>query len=201
MIGYAKKIGMTRLFVDGKSIPVTALEFDTQVVLQRKTEEKDGYVAVQVAARPRKHGTQARKGHAKKYTDQEQDYVHMSEFRDVVLDEAKKEITIEDFQESDVLKISGLTIGRGFAGPIKKYGFRGQPASHGHDHERAVGSIGQRYPQRTIKGKRMAGQMGNQQNTIAKVSVIAIDQPNKLIFVKGSLPGANSSYLKIKKIA
>lgn len=200
MIGFAKKIGMTRLFIDGASVPVTALLYDTQTVVQRKTQDKDGYTAVQIAADPRKKGSKARLGHAKKHSGKEQDYRLYGEFKKVEVADDKSEFTIQDFAEGDSIDISGTTIGRGFAGAVKRYGFKGQPASHGHDHERAVGSIGQRYPQRTIKGKKMAGRMGGISSTLHGVPVVAIDAEENLIFVKGSLPGANSSFLKIQKV-
>lgn len=199
-VGFAKKIGMTRIFVDGKNTPVTALQFGQNFVLQPKTLDKDGYKAVQVAAVKKKKGTKASLGHAKKYAGVEAEFQYISEFK-VDLPEEKKIIDISDFSQNDLIDISGEVIGRGFAGVVKRYGFAGQPASHGHDHVRAVGSIGSRWPQRVDKGKKMAGHMGTNTVTLKKVKVLAVDSENKLIFVKGSIPGANSSYLKIQKVS
>jgi large subunit ribosomal protein L3 len=196
MLGFAKKIGMTRLFVNGQSIPVTAIHFGEQFVLQRKTEDKDGYSAVQVAAYPQKNGTKARLAHIAKYNpDLTTDFHCMEEF-DVDL---QNNPSLSDFTTEDLVDITGITKGRGFAGVVKRHGFAGQPRSHGHDHTRAPGSIGARWPQRVPAGKKMAGRMGTETVTIKKAKIIAIDTENNLIFVRGSLPGANSNYLKIQK--
>jgi large subunit ribosomal protein L3 len=93
----------------------------------------------------------------------------------------------------------GITKGKGFAGAVKRYHFRGQPKSRGHDHVRAVGSIGSRWPQRTLPGKKMAGQMGNEQRTLQNLVIVDIDVEKKLIYIKGSVTGANKSLLKIAK--
>lgn len=199
-LGFAKKIGMTRIFVDGKSVPVTALEFGKNYVLQRKTEDKEGYNSIQIASVKKSRGTKPIKQHVKKYIDLETEFQHISEFRDVTFPEGKKVIDINDFTQDDVLDITGIVLGRGFAGVVKRHGFHGQPASHGHDHERAPGSIGSRWPQRVVKGRKMAGRMGGNTITLKKVKIIAIDNENNLIFVRGSLPGSNSSYLKLKKV-
>jgi large subunit ribosomal protein L3 len=196
MLGFAKKIGMTRLFVNGQSIPVTAIHFGEQFVLQRKTEDKDGYVALQVAAYPKKNGTKARLAHISKYnSDLTTDFHCLEEFDT----DSTANPTLTDFTTDDVIDITGVTKGRGFAGVVKRHGFAGQPRSHGHDHTRAPGSIGCRWPQRVPAGKKMAGRMGTETVTIKKAKIIAIDTENNLIFIKGSLPGANSNYLKIQK--
>lgn len=196
MLGFAKKIGMTRLFVNGQSIPVTAIHFGEQFILQRKTQDKDGYTALQVAAYPQKNGTQARLAHIAKYNPElTKDFHCLEEFdTDITINP-----TLADFNTEDVIDITGVTKGRGFAGVVKRWGFAGQPKSRGHDHNRAPGSIGCRWPQRVPAGKKMAGRMGTETVTIKKAKIIAIDTENNLIFVKGSVPGANSNYLKIKK--
>jgi large subunit ribosomal protein L3 len=199
MIGFAKKIGMTRLFIDGKSTSVTVLEFDNQHVLQRKTIDKDGYKAVQIATKPKKKGNKPATGHSQKYVGVDKEFSLISEF-DFDLPEDLKTVSINDFNEKDILDITGLTTGRGFAGVIKRHGFHGQPQTHGHDHVRAPGSIGARWPQRTLPGKKMAGRMGTAQRTLKNVKIVAIDPELKLIFVNGSVQGSNSSYLKIKKV-
>lgn len=198
MIGFAKKIGMTRLFIEGVATAVTAIEYVEPVVLQKKTEDKDGYTAIQAAAVKKKKTTKARVGHAKKHADIEQDFQYISEFKN--LPEGKTEFKFEDFVENDLLDITGTTIGRGFTGAVKRWGFAGQPKTHGHDHERAVGSIGAMYPQRVLPGTKMAGRTGTAKRTIKKAKIVALDSEKKLIFVKGSLPGANSSYFKVVKV-
>ena len=200
MFGFAKKIGMTRLFLEGKSTPVTALQFDDNFVVTEKTKEKDGYSALQIGSvrKSTKQSSKAELGHITK-NGLTGNFRCLGEFRgQVALPEDKKVITVEDFQVGEVVDVTGNTIGRGFTGAVKRYGFAGQPASHGHDHERAVGSIGCRWPQRVDKGKRMAGHFGNESVCVKNLTIVAIDVENKLIFVDGSVPGSNSKFLTIK---
>jgi large subunit ribosomal protein L3 len=199
MIAFARKIGMTRVFLNEKSVSVTILKIEKQEVLQRKTVDSDGYQSVQVGYGAKKKGTQASKGHNAKYGSDANNYNFIGEFK-VELAEDKKEITIEDFVDNKVLKITGVTKGKGFAGVVKRWHFAGQPKSHGHDHERAVGSIGGRWPQRVLPGKKMAGRMGGDQKTLNKCQIVNIDEELGLIFVKGSLPGPNNGVLKIQKV-
>jgi large subunit ribosomal protein L3 len=199
MFGFARKIGMTRLFIDGRSIPVTAIEFADQVILQKKTQETDGYKALQVGAFARTKATKAAAGHAKKYADKEESYICLEEFT-LKDDQEVTEIKFEDFAAGDLLELAGTTKGKGFTGAVKKYGFHGQPASHGHDHVKAVGSIGTRWPQRTLPGKKMAGRMGGDKQTLKKAKILVLDAEKKLFFIKGSIPGPNGGYLKISKL-
>lgn len=200
MFGFAKKIGMTRIFKDGKHVAVTVLQVPNQTVIQTKTLQKDGYSSIQVGAYPKRKPSKAAIGHTSKHSGKEIGFIYIAEFKDALINNDTKEFTVNDIKQDDVFNITGLTIGRGFTGPIKRYGFAGMPATHGHQYERSVGSIGARWPQRTLPGTRMAGQHGNQNRTLRNVEVIAVDNDKKLIFVKGSLPGANSSVLKISKI-
>jgi large subunit ribosomal protein L3 len=200
MLGFGKKIGMTRLFVDGQSIPVTAIHFGEQFVLQKKTLDKDGYNAVQVAAYPQKNGTQARLAHIAKYNPEiSSDFHCLEEFDSKIALALTTNPAFSDFTTDDVIDVSGTSKGKGFAGAIKRWGFHGQPKSRGHDHVRAVGSIGARWPQRVPAGKKMAGRMGGETVTIKKAKIVALDSVNNLIFVKGSIPGPNSNYLRIQK--
>jgi large subunit ribosomal protein L3 len=200
MIGFAKKIGMTRLFVDGKHRSVTAIQFGPNTVVQTKSLAKDGYSAVQVGGFQKTKSSSALTGHVKKHTGLDKNFLVMEEFRDVEISEDKKSFIISDFASGDLLDITGTTIGRGFAGVVKRYGFGGQPKSHGHDHERAAGSIGSRWPQRVDRGKKMAGHMGNVKKTLKHVEILAIDTENNLLFVNGSVQGANQAILKIRKV-
>ncbi len=200
MVGFAQKLGMTRLFLDGRVVPVTVVKMPRNNVAQIKTKDKDGYEAVQICAFPKKTKLKPIIGHFKKYTGEEQAYHCVGEFK-VVLPEGKKFLDVSDFNLDDRLKISGKSVGKGFAGVVKRHGFRGQPKSHGHDHNRAPGSIGARTdPGRVFKGMRMAGHQGNSQVTVTGLRIVAIDSEQGLIFVNGSVPGANKSFLKIQKI-
>lgn len=198
MFGFAKKIGMTRIFVGDKATPVTALELGDNTILQLKTNEKDGYTAVQLGAFPRKKASsKPAAGHIKKHikADVGADFYCLAEFKREV-EEGKNQFTIEDVKEGEMLDIVATSKGRGFTGAVKRYGFAGQPKSHGHDHVRAVGSIGSRWPQRVSKGKKMAGHFGNEQITVKNLKVVAIDPEQKLFFVAGSIPGPNKGFVK-----
>lgn len=198
---FAKKIGMTTFFDKDKSIPVTAIQVQPSYVLQVKTLEKDGYQAVQLGSVPHKSKKKKKPllGHVQKHAGLQETFRLIAEFKIPNLPEDKKVFDINDFNEDDLLDITGTTIGKGFTGVVKRWGFAGQPRSHGHDHVRAVGSIGSRWPQRVPKGKRMAGRDGGRRLTLKKVKIVAIDRENGLIFVNGSLPGSNSSFLKLAK--
>jgi len=202
--GFAKKIGMTRLFINGKSVAVTALEFQPGYVLQLKPGlgEKKSEISVQIGSVKQRQVSKAELGHIKKTLPEvEHGFRLVAEFGEVNLENDKTTVAITDFAEQDKLNITGVTIGKGTTGVVKRWGFAGQPKSHGHDHERAVGSMGSRWPQRVTKGKKMAGRHGNTNLTLRHVKVIAVDTENSLLFVNGSVPGANSSFLKIKKVA
>jgi large subunit ribosomal protein L3 len=198
MFGFVKKIGMTRLFLDQKSVAVTAVQFEDQKVVQRKTIQKDGYQAFQVGYGSKRKRKQPISGHIKKHLKEEDYFSKISEFKSDI-PEDKTDFTINDFQKNDSVTLVGITKGKGFAGAVKRYHFRGQPKSRGHDHVRAVGSIGSRWPQRTLPGKKMAGQMGNEQRTLQNLVIVDIDVEKKLIYIKGSVTGANKSLLKIAK--
>ncbi|MGL4759784.1 MAG: 50S ribosomal protein L3 [Patescibacteria group bacterium] len=199
MIAFAKKIGMTRLFLDGKAVPCTVIQVQDSVVTQTKTVKSDGYNAIQLASCAKNNSTKAKLGHSKK-AGQESDFKFISEFKDIEITEDKTSFDVNDFAIDDNLSVISTTIGKGFAGAVKRWGFHGQPKSHGHDHVRAVGSIGSRWPQRVPKGKKMAGHLGARQMTLNGVKILAVDPENKLLFVNGSLPGANSVFMKIQKI-
>jgi large subunit ribosomal protein L3 len=186
-IGFAKKLGMTRLFVENKSVPVTVLELEETFVLQRKTVDKDGYSAIQVGAKKVKKVSNPLLGHIKTaIEDADYGFGLISEFEGKNVPEDKSSFNIADYSENNLLDITGVSVGRGF--------------THGHDHTKAVGSIGARWPQRVAKGKKMAGKHGKKALTLKKVKIVAIDTELGLLFVNGSMPGANSSYLKVQKV-
>jgi len=175
----AKKVNMTQVFTeDGKVIPVTVLAAAGNKISAVKTKDKDHYQAVQVAMGKRKREF--------RITNQELSM------------QAGTEIKISDFEPGEVIDIKGVSKGRGFAGAMKRHGFHGAPASHGHDHPRAVGSIGQRFPQHTRKGLRMAGRMGGGNATVKHSMIVAVDVERNLIFVKGGVPGAPNSLVQIE---
>lgn len=200
MIGFAKKIGMTRLFIDGKATPVTTIQVAESVVLQKKSADKEGYDAVQVGAFRKKNGTKAALGHVSKHAEQKQAFGEIAEFKGVDVAD-KQKFNVRDFEEGDLLSITAYSTGLGFTGGVKRWGFRGQPASHGHDHERAVGSIGAGGVQRVFPGTKMAGRKGKDKFTLNGQKIVAVDYANNLLFINGSLPGNNKGVLKIAKAA
>jgi len=198
----AKKLGMTRIFdEDGRAVPVTALQLeDCQVVAQR-TEEKDGYTAVQLGAGKRKvkRTTKAMRGHfAKSKVEPKQ---KMAEFRispENMVD-VGAELGVNHFVNGQFVDVVGTSIGKGFAGAMKRHNFGGMRASHGVSiSHRAHGSTGQcQDPGKVFKGKKMAGQMGNTQITTQNLKVVALDEEAGLILVKGAVPGSKNGWVLV----
>ena len=172
----AKKLNMSQLFTEaGRVVPVTVLEAGPCKITQVKTSEKDKYEAVQISFGKKK-----------------------KEFKVPINDyQPGQEIKVSDFTPGQVIDISGISKGRGFAGAMKRHGFHGAPGSHGHDHPRAVGSIGQRFPQHVRPGLRMAGHMGSQNSTVKYSVVVAVDPLRNFLFVKGGVPGHFGSMVKV----
>ncbi len=200
MIGFAKKIGMTRLFIDGTNTPVTSVKVADSFVLQLKTGDKEGYNAVQLGSFRKKHSSKPALGHVKKSSGLDSSFGVIAEFKDFTLEGDKKMFNIKDFNEGDTVATTSSSKGLGFTGGVKRWGFRGQPASHGHDHERAVGSIGDGGSQRVFPGTKMAGRKGVDQQTLNNVKIVAVDYDKNLLFLHGSIPGSNNSIIKLRKV-
>ncbi len=200
-----KKIGMTSVFsVEGKNIPCTVIEAGPCVVTQVKTEETDGYQALQLAYgdKKEKHATKAEIGHFKKAGISPKRKV--VEFHNTYQEEFElgQEIDVSIFHERDYVDIVGVSKGKGFQGVVKRHNFRGvNDATHGqHNRLRAPGSIGaSSWPSRVFKGMRMAGRDGGKTVTIENLEVMKIIPEKNVIVVKGSVPGARGSYLIIRK--
>lgn len=199
-----KKVGMTSVFNDeGKNIPCTVIEVAPNVVTQIKTKETDGYNAVQLSfdEKKEKHTTKAMMGHFKKAkTTPKKKTIELKGFvRDWKPGDV---ITVDYFHDDTWLDVSGISKGKGFQGVVKRHGFRGvNDATHGqHNRGRAPGSLGaSSHPSRVFKGMKMAGQMGNERVKILNLRVVKIISEQNLLLVKGSVPGANGSYLIIEK--
>lgn len=192
----AEKLNMSQIFAaDGKVVPVTVLKAGPIKVTQVRTQEKDKYQAVQVGFGKKKKATKASAGHTKELGN----FATLMEFRvdDSSVYTRGQEIKADTFAIGDMVKATAEMKGRGFAGPIKRHGFHGAPASHGHDHPRAVGAIGGRFPQHVRKGKRMAGHMAGVR-TVKNLEVVDIDVKRNLIAVKGAVPGANGGLVRIE---
>jgi large subunit ribosomal protein L3 len=199
-----KKIGMTSIFSDeGKNIPCTILEVGPCKVTQIKTEEVDGYNAVQLGFAEQKESRvgKATLGHFKKANSAPLKKVveFAADFNEVALGD---DINVELFEEGDFVTVTGTSKGKGFQGVVKRHNFRGVgDATHGqHNRLRAPGSIGAAsYPARVFKGMRMAGQMGNERVKVENLQVLKILTDKNMIVVKGAVPGAKNSYITIEK--
>lgn len=199
-----KKIGMTSIYdANGKNIPCTVIEAGPCVVTQIRTMEKDGYEAIQLGygERKEKHTTKALKGHFEKAgTTPKRILAEFTRF------EEKKAfgdvVTVDEFSEGEYVDVAGTTKGKGFQGVVKRYNFRGvNDATHGqHNRLRAPGSIGaSSYPSRVFKGMRMAGRTGGNTKKVLNLEVVKIISEKNILVVKGAVPGANNSYIKIER--
>ncbi|MCH8308794.1 MAG: 50S ribosomal protein L3 [Proteobacteria bacterium] len=203
-----RKCGMTRVFTDdGVSIPVTVIEAQPNQITQVKTVESDGYSALQVAAGSRKASrvSKSEAGHFAKAKVEAGDL--MVEFRLDPADEPEdgkfelgQEIKVDLFEEGQKVDVIGTTIGKGFAGTIKRHNFHMQDATHGNSlAHRAAGSIGQNQtPGRVFKGKKMAGHMGNVRRTAQNLEVVRVDAERNLLLIKGAVPGHSGGRVVVR---
>jgi len=198
-----RKRGMTRVFTeDGVSTPVTVIEVESNRISQLKTVETDGYNAVQVTAGAKKASrvTKSQAGHFAKAESAAGSSVSEFVVDDLEGLEIGSEIKVNIFESGQAIDVTGVTKGKGFAGVMKRYGFRGGDATHGNSiSHRAPGSIGMcQTPGRVFKEKKMAGHMGDVQRTLQNLSVVRIDEERNLVLVKGSVPGANGGKVIIR---
>lgn len=195
---------MTRIFDErGKVIPVTVVEAGPCVVVQRKTIDRDGYQAVQLGYEqiPPRKPNQPMLGH---FMSRNVDpHRHLREFGVGEGEELEPgaTVTVEMFTEGDQVEVTGTSKGRGFTGAVKRYGFKGGPASHGSKVHRAPQSSGATTPQRIFAGKRGPGHMGAARTTIKGVAVVKVDPERNVLLLKGSIPGPNGGLLEIRSQA
>jgi large subunit ribosomal protein L3 len=197
-----RKLGMSQVFSeDGATVPVTVIEVEPSVVIQKKNEETDGYNALQLgyARIKQKRATKALQGHCKKADKGFFDM--LAEFRSVAGDyEVGGEIGADFFKAGDRVDIVGTTKGKGFAGVVKRHGFRGGRATHGSMFHRAPGSIGaSAEPSRVFKGQKLPGHMGCERKTVQNLVVVAVYPDRNLVLVKGAVPGARKGYVLVKQ--
>ncbi len=200
-----KKVGMTQIFTeDGNLVPVTAIEAGPCVVVQKKDKAKDGYEALQLGFGPKKSQrvNKPNQGHMSKAGKGA--FSVLNEFRseEVASFEVGQEIKLSDlFKAGDHVDVTGTSKGRGFAGVIKRWGFAGFPGSHGtHEYFRHGGAIGNRsYPGRVFRGKKMPGQLGNEQVSVQNLEVVQIREDSNILLVKGAIPGAKKGILLIRR--
>jgi len=193
------KIGMSQIFKEGgKVVPVTLVEAGPVVVSQIKTKDKDGYEAIQIGYGRKKNLSKPLKGHLKKL----ENFRRLREYR---IEKPQEDIEVGSkfdvsvFKEGDKVRLSGISKGKGFQGVVKRHGFAGFPKTHGtKKHHRAGGSIGSQFPQHVMKGRKMAGRMGQDRVTRRGVEIVKIDKENNLIALKGAVPGARGSLVEIR---
>ena len=201
---FLKKVGMTSVYGDaGEMIPVTVLKMEPWVVTQLKTTEKDGYQAVQIASGPKKavRTSNAERGHLKK-AGFENGAQYIREIRQELAGDMKvgSQVAIDTFAKGDVVKVTSTSKGKGFAGSVRRYGFAGGPASHGSKFHRQPGSSGNRtWPGRVMPGKRFPGHLGADTVTVNNVKVVDVLHDENVILVKGPVPGARNSLVKLVK--
>ena len=195
-----RKLGMTQIFAgDGKAVPVTAIEAGPCVVIQVKAVGKEGYNAVQLGFSEARQLKSPQRGHLKGLGQ----FKYLREFRvtDTEDVEVGQKIDAGLFQAGDLVDVTGLSKGKGFAGVVKRYHFAGGPKTHCQsDRHRAPGSIGATTsPGRVWKGQRMAGHMGNSRVTVRHLKIVDADSDRNLLLVRGAVPGARNGLLLIKK--
>jgi large subunit ribosomal protein L3 len=194
----AEKIEMSQRFKeDGTVVPVTLLKAGPCTVTQVRTNDKDGYSAVQLGCGVAKQTSKPQAGHLKASGANSK---LLREFR---LEETEglepgAQMDVSQFTAGEFVAVTGVSKGKGFQGPVKRYNFKGSPASHGHkDQLRMPGSIAATGPARVFKGTRMAGRMGNEQVTVKNLEVVEVDTKNNILAVKGAVPGARGTVILI----
>lgn len=197
-----RKIGMTRIYDDqGHIQPVTVIQAGPCVVTQVKTVETDGYVALQVGFGAEKHPTKPLAGHlGKSGTTSAQKLTEIRLETDTDLTDIApgKVLDVTSFELGDMVTIAGISKGKGTQGVVKRHGFAGGPKTHGSDFHRAPGAIGGRWPQRVVKGRRMAGHMGVERVTVKGLKILKIDTESNLLAVTGAIPGPRRSLVEIR---
>ncbi|WP_284141013.1 MULTISPECIES: 50S ribosomal protein L3 [unclassified Virgibacillus] len=195
-----RKIGMTQLFSEsGELIPVTVVQAEPNVVLQKRTMENDGYEAIQIGFADKKESrsNKAEKGHAEKANTTPKRYVR--EIRNANLDEYEvgQELSVELFQAGDIVDVTGTSKGKGFQGSIKRHNQSRGPMGHGSHYHRGPGSMGAVDAMRVFPGKKLPGHMGSEQVTIQNLEIVSVDTERNLLLIKGNVPGAKKSFVKI----
>ena len=189
-----KKIGMSQMFdQQGKIVPVTLVEAGPCMILQKMSKDKEGYDALQVGfmkIEKKNKITKSMKG---------KEYRHIREVRTEEIATIGSEVNVSVFAEGDKVTVVGTSKGKGFQGGVKRHGFAGRNATHGAKHEaRTIGSIGQRFPQHVIKGRKMPGRMGFDRVTVKNLKIAKIDATNNTLALMGAIPGHRGTLLEIK---
>jgi len=205
-----KKIGMTQIFNEtGDAVPVTIIEVEDALVIDKKTKERDGYTALKLGwfdVRKAKRVSKALKG-VFKNEKKNKDLGMKKVVREIRVDQETLDqfnvgdkITVDQLKDMKFVDVSGETIGRGWQGVVKRHGFAGGSFTHGSNQNRAPGSIGSStYPARVFKNMKMGGHMGTERVTIMNLRLEKVDTENKFVLVRGAVPGADNSIVEIRK--
>ncbi|WP_088044560.1 50S ribosomal protein L3 [Bacillus sp. EAC] len=196
-----KKIGMTQVFAEnGELIPVTVIEAASNVILQKKTAETDGYEAIQIgfADKRDKIANKPEKGHAAKANTAPKRFVREIRNADMSAYEVGQEVKVDIFANGDIVDVTGTSKGKGFQGSIKRHGQSRGPMSHGSRYHRRPGSMGPVAPNRVFKNKALPGRMGGEKVTVQNLQIVKVDAERNLLLVKGNVPGAKKSYVTIR---
>ncbi len=196
-----RKLGMTQVFTkEGKLIPVTVVEVKPNVVTQIKTVETDGYDAIQLGfdTKREKLSNKAQKGHLAKANTAPKRFMKEIRGVDVSKYSLGQELTVEVFEEGEMVDVSGVSKGKGFQGVIKRYNQSRGPMGHGSQYHRGVGSLGTMRPMRVFKGKKLPGHMGHEAVTMQNLEVVAVMPDENVILIKGNVPGPKKSLVIIK---
>jgi large subunit ribosomal protein L3 len=196
-----KKVGMTQIFnAEGKLVPVTVIDVNGNVVLQKKTVENDGYESVQLGfgEKTEKSTNKPFAGHLAKSVSTPKRYLKELRGNDMNEFEVGQEVPVSIFAEGDYVDVQGVSKGKGFQGSIKRHNQHTGPMSHGSHYHRGPGSMGPVAPNRVVKGKKLPGHMGNVTVTLQNLEVVKVDAERGLLLIKGNVPGANKSFVTIK---
>ena len=196
-----RKLGMTQVFAkSGKLIPVTVVEVEPNVVTQIKTVETDGYEAIQLGfdTKREKLSNKAEKGHLAKANTAPKRFLKEIRGVDISKYELGQELSVEVFEEGEMVDVTGISKGKGFQGVIKRYNQSRGPMGHGSQYHRGVGSLGTMRPMRVFKGKKLPGHMGHVTITMQNLEVVAVMPEENVILIKGNVPGAKKSLVIIK---
>jgi large subunit ribosomal protein L3 len=191
-----EKLGMSQMFDEqGNIIPVTIIKAGPCFVTQIRDEKKDNYEAIQIGFKPLKDKKV-------KNPQKNKPYRYLKEFsNDISKYKIGDKIDVNIFEEGDKIKVSGTSKGKGFQGVVKRHGFSGGPATHGHRHVlRTPGSIGSAYPQKVFKGKKMPGRAGGRRTTIKNLKIAVIDKENNLLAIDGAVSGPVGGLVEISSI-
>jgi len=182
---------------NGKLTPVTLVVVGPCYILQKKNKEKEGYESLQIGFKKIEKKSKIGKSQKGK------EYRHIKEYRSQAEDNSNvgDEINVSIFEEGDIIKVSGISKGKGFQGGVKRHGMHGRNATHGVKHEeREIGSTGSRFPQHVIKGRKMPGRMGSERISVKGLRIMQVDKENNLLVIKGAVPGTRSTLLEIRAL-